>query len=194
MGSYEVAGHVVDHPPLFACRKHKKILGLNQAFVKELLAWAPDMATQNFTDVAALCLDGDDLAFKLSDYLIPPKVLIFNPRKIEGPGALPFLVVLVDSRFYGIPASYLRRRIFDGCEECAKENDPASDAQFPDYRRPARKAPAAAAGAAAAKLPTGMTKSLGKPGAPGAAPPAQAPPKPATPTKRQLPPPREPPP
>ena len=187
MSSYEVAGHVVDHPPLFACRKHKKFLALNQAFVKELLAWAPDMATKNFTDVAALCLDGDDLAFKLSDYLIPPKVLIFNPRKLEGPGALPFLVVLVDSRFYGIPASYLRRRIFDGCEECTKENDPASDAPFPDYRRPAKKAPAAAPGNA----PTGMTKQLGKPGA---APPAQAPPKPGTPTKRQLPPPREPPP
>jgi hypothetical protein len=140
MSSYEVAGHVVDHPPLFACRKHKAILGLNRSFVEELLAWAPDLQPQNLTDVGAACLDGDDQAFKTSEYLIPPKVLVFNPRKIQGAGALPVVIVLVDRRFYGLPSSYLRRRIFDGCEECTKENDPASDSSFQDYRPPAKRA------------------------------------------------------
>ena len=63
MSSYEVAGHLIDHPPLFACRKHKAILALNRAFIQELLAWSPDLQPQNLTDVAAACLDGDDQAF-----------------------------------------------------------------------------------------------------------------------------------
>jgi hypothetical protein len=143
MSSYEVADHLVDHPPLFMCRKHKSFLKLNRSFVEELIAWAPDLQPQNLTDVAATALGGDDQAFRLSDYLVPPKLVIFNPRKIPGHGALPYLVVLVDRKFFGIPASYLRRRIFEGCEQCAAENDPTSDAQFPDYKPPVKKAPPA---------------------------------------------------
>src|SRR5271154_840575 len=134
MPSYQVADHSVDHPPLFACRKHKSMLRFNRSFVEELLAWAPDLPPQNLTDVAATSLGGDDQAFRTTDYLVPPKLVVFNPRRIEGHGSLPFIVTLVDRKFFGIPASYLRRRVFDGCEQCATENDPASDASFPDYK------------------------------------------------------------
>jgi hypothetical protein len=125
MSSYQVADHLVDHPPLFACRKHKNFLKLNRSFVEELLAWAPDIQPQNLTDLASNALAGDDLAFRLSEYLIPPKITLFNPRKIGGHGALPYVIVFVDKRFFGIPSSYLRRRIFDGCDECVAENDPS---------------------------------------------------------------------
>src|SRR5579871_3541913 len=137
MPSYDVVGHLVDHPPLFACRKHKNFLRFNRSFVEELLAWAPELQPQNLTEVAAGSLGGDDKAFLTSDYLIPPKVSIFNPRKVQGHGALPFVIVFIDKRFFGIPASYLRRRFFEGCVECAGENDPTSDASFPDYKPPA---------------------------------------------------------
>ena len=36
-------------------------------------------------------------------------------------GSLPVVIVLVDNHFYGVPSSYLRRRIFSGCEECEEE-------------------------------------------------------------------------
>src|SRR5262249_14331643 len=140
VSSYQVGEHVVDHPPLFACRKHKQFLKLNRSFIDELVAWAPDILPANLTDVAAMSLAGDDQAFRLSDYLIPPKVTLFNPRKITGHGALPYVIVFIDKRFFGIPSSYLRRRIFDGCDECTAENDPASDASFPDYKAPPPKA------------------------------------------------------
>ncbi|MBI3723166.1 hypothetical protein HY251_04305 [bacterium] len=182
MPSYEVAGHVVDHPPFFACRKHKALLRMNRAFVEEMLAWAPELQPQNLTEVAASALGGDDKAFLTSDYLIPPKVSIFNPRKVQGHGSLPFLIVFIDKRFFGIPASYLRRRFFEGCTDCQAENDPTSDASFPDYKPPAPPPPKPRTQAVpgAAKP---VTKSLappkdGPPGTPGPAPrpPAGAPP------------------
>jgi hypothetical protein len=199
MSSYQVADHIVDHPPLFACRKHKAFLKLNRSFVDELIAWAPDIQPQPLTDAAAPALDGDDLAFKLTDYLIPPRITLFNPRKIVGAGSLPFTVIFIDKRFFGIPASYLRRRIFDGCEQCAAENDVASDASFPDYkakpkpqpapaRAPTRAIPAPGAPAAkpGTKPVTGATpKAQPKPGAAGSAgtkPTRSIPARPAEPT------------
>lgn len=176
MSSYDVGDHLVDHPPLFACRKHKAFLKLNRNFVEELVAWAPDIAPANLTELAAASLGGDDEAFRLSDYLIPPKVTLFNPRKIQGHGALPYVIVFVDKRFFGIPSSYLRRRIFDGCEQCVAENDPASDASMPDYRpRAAAPRPAAAPAPAGAPGTRPMTKSVPRPpgaGAPGGPVPA----------------------
>lgn len=150
------------------------MLKLNRPFVEELLAWAADLTPQNLHDVAASALDGDELAMRLSDYLVPPKVLIFNPRKIEGRGALPFITVLVDRKFFGLPASYLRRRVFDGCEECTAENDPASDAAYPDYKPPLRAAPAPRPPATPRGQPRPMTKSMPA-GGPGGPRPATAP-------------------
>ena len=51
MSSYQVADHLVDHPPVFACRKHKTILKLNRSFIDELLAWAPDLQPANLTEI-----------------------------------------------------------------------------------------------------------------------------------------------
>ncbi|HZU95966.1 MAG TPA: hypothetical protein VFF73_04600 [Planctomycetota bacterium] len=193
MSSYEVADHLVDHPPLFMCRKHKSFLKLNRSFVEELIAWAPDLQPQNLTDVAATSLGGDDQAFRLSDYLVPPKLVIFNPRKIPGHGALPYLVVLVDRKFFGIPASYLRRRIFEGCEQCAAENDPTSDASFPDYKPPVKKpAPQPAPQPAPGATRSGPMPAVAKPSAqpkpptqkaPAVRPPAQQSPGQPVPTK-----------
>jgi hypothetical protein len=173
VSSYQVGDHTVDHPPFFACRKHKSFLKFNRSFVDELLAWAPNLQPQNLTEVAAASLDGDDQAFQLSEYLVPARVIIFNPRKLEGHGALPYVIALVDRKFFGIPASYLRRRIFEGCEECSKENDPASDASFADYRPPAPRVPPRPAGAPQRPL----TKAVPAPGTgkPAAPRPAQTP-------------------
>ncbi len=176
MPTYQVGDHVVDHPPLFACRKHKTILKLGRSFVDELVAWAPDLQPQNLTEVAAGSLDGDDEAFRLSDYLVPARIVIFNPRKIEGHGALPYFVVLIDRKFFGIPSSYLRRRAFDGCFDCTEENDPASDASFPDYKAKPKPAPAPAPRPAAPPAKSGTVPAVAKPGtgavpAPGAKPP-----------------------
>jgi hypothetical protein len=180
MPTYQVGDHVVDHPPLFACRKHKTILKLNRSFVDELVAWAPDLQPQNLTEVAAGSLDGDDEAFRLSEYLVPARVVIFNPRKIEGHGALPYFVVLIDRKFFGIPSSYLRRRAFDGCFDCAEENDPASDAAFPDYKPKPKPAPAPRPAAPAAPpAKSGTVPAVAKP-ATGAPPPGQK-----APTQRQ---------
>jgi hypothetical protein len=163
MSSYQVADHVVDHPPLFACRKHKAFLKLNRSFIDELIAWAPDIQPQPLTDAAAPALDGDDLAFKLTDYLIPPRITVFNPRKIVGAGSLPFTLIFIDKRFFGIPSSYLRRRIFEGCDECNLENDVASDASMPDYRQKPKTAPVRApTKAIPAPAPAG-TKAVTKP-------------------------------
>jgi hypothetical protein len=190
MSSYEVGDHFVDHPPLFACRKHKSFLKLNRAFIDELVAWAPDIQPQNLTDLASAYLDGDDQAFRLSEYLIPPKVTLFNPRKIQGHGALPYVIIFVDKHFFGIPSSYLRRRIFDGCQECLAENDPASDASMPDYHPPAPKAARPAPAPAPAPRPTKSVKpappsatgsgAVPRPQAPAAKPAPQAPTKSTT--------------
>ena len=89
MPSYEVGEHTVDHPPIFACRAHKTFLKLSPTFIDELLAWHDAWPPQNFDQVGGQALAGDEAAFRLSDYLIPPKITLFNPRNIPGHGALP---------------------------------------------------------------------------------------------------------
>lgn len=138
MPTYEVFGHVIDHPPMFACREHREFLELNVGFVEELLNWAEQEESQTLISAGANALRGDTQAFALSPYLIPPKLTVFNPRNVPGHGALPVAWVFVDRKFFGIPASYLRRRIFTGCQECIDQNDPASDHDFRDYRPPQR--------------------------------------------------------
>jgi hypothetical protein len=124
---------------MFACREHRCFLDINIGFVEELLNWAEQEESQTLVSAGAEALFGDTHAFALTPYLIPPKLTVFNPRKVKGHGALPVAWIFVDHKFFGIPASYLRRRIFVGCEECAKQNDPASDHAFRDYRPPPRK-------------------------------------------------------
>jgi hypothetical protein len=175
MSSYQVGDHQIDHPPLFMCRKHKAFLRFNRSFVDELVAWGPELQPQNLTDVAATSLGGDDKAFLTSDYLVPPKLVVFNPRRVPGHGSLPMVIVLVDRKFFGIPASYLRRRVFDGCEQCAAENDPASDASFPDYKLPPRpQKPPTQVRPAATLPPSGQPRgATPRPGPPPAAQPAK---------------------
>lgn len=110
--------HLVDHPPLFACREHKKMLRLSARFVDELIACGQDIMPGNPQEIAASFLKEAELAYKLPEFLLPPKWILFNPRGLRGAEALPYAVVLVDKRFFGIPARYLSPDRFDGCDEC----------------------------------------------------------------------------
>src|SRR5687767_12753393 len=107
MPSYQAGDHKVDHPPYFACREHKQFLKLTPAFVQELVACAADVVPGNLSDIAAPYLGGDADAFKLPEYLIPPRVVLYNPDGLRGPSALPFGLIFIDKRFIGIPSAYL---------------------------------------------------------------------------------------
>ena len=107
MPFYEAGDHKVDHPPLFACREHKQFLRLRASFVNELVKSLEDMVPGNLHEIAAPYVNNDTNAFKLPDYLVPPRVLIYNPDGLRGPAALPFTLVFIDKRFIGIPAAYL---------------------------------------------------------------------------------------
>lgn len=113
--------HQVDHPPLFACREHKNLLRLSARFVDELLSIAQDVMPGNPDEIATAFLREAGPAFRLPEFLIPPKIFLFNPRGLRGAEALPYTVVLIDRKFFGIPARYLTPDRFDGCDECAEE-------------------------------------------------------------------------
>ena len=152
MVSYSVGpddGHRVDHPPLFACREHKQLLRLSARFVEELLSIGQDVMPGNPEEVAQSFHPPAAVAYRLPEWLIPPKVILFNPQNLRGPEALPFCLVLVDEkRFFAIPARYLTPDRFDGCEECKsrpyrrpqtqmRRRPPPSPAQgVPAMRRP----------------------------------------------------------
>src|SRR5437870_11209780 len=118
MPFYELGEHKIDHPPLFACRAHKQFLKLTAGFVKEILNLSQDVVPGNLSEVAAPFIGGDANAFKLPEYLIPPRVVLYNPDGLRGASALPFTLVFIDKKFVGIPAAYLTRERFDGCTEC----------------------------------------------------------------------------
>ncbi|RMG14357.1 MAG: hypothetical protein D6731_10490 [Planctomycetota bacterium] len=122
--------HLVDHPPLFACREHKKMLRLSARFVTELIAAGQDIMPGNPQEIAGSFLPPAETAYRLPEFLLPPKLTLYNPRGLRGAEALPYAIVLVDKRFFGIPARYLSPDRFDGCEECRKRR-----------RRPPRGAP-----------------------------------------------------
>ena len=123
----EDAAHRVDHPPLFACREHKALLRLSARFVEELLAVGLDVMPGNPEEVAQAFLPAVAVTYRLPEWLIPPKIVLFNPQNLRGADALPYTLVLVDEkRFFGIPARYLTPDRFDGCEECKQK----------PYRRP----------------------------------------------------------
>ncbi len=75
----------------------------------------------NPDEIATAFLREAGPAFRLPEFLIPPKIFLFNPRGLRGAEALPYTVVLVDRKFFGIPAKYLTLDRFDGCEECAED-------------------------------------------------------------------------
>ena len=112
--------HRVDHPPIFACREHKSLLTFGARFVAELLSVGQDVMPGNPDEIAAGYMREVQPTFTLPHFLIPPKVVLFNPRGLRGPEALPFTIVLVDKKFFGIPARYLTPDRFDGCEHCKK--------------------------------------------------------------------------
>jgi hypothetical protein len=118
MPVYNVGEHKVDHPPLFACREHKSLLRISEKFVGELLAAAEDVVAGNLAEYAAPILGGNEAAMRLPDYLIPPRLVIFNPDMLRGPEALPFAVIFVDKKFMGVPAHYFTKDRFEGCPEC----------------------------------------------------------------------------
>ena len=121
MGTYYVGDgdqHRVDHPPLFACREHKALLTLSGRFVMELLASAQDVMPGNPAEIASSYLKAAQPAYTLPGFLIPPKIVLFNPRGLRGAEALPYCFVLIDKKFFGIPARYLTPDRFDGCEVC----------------------------------------------------------------------------
>jgi hypothetical protein len=135
--------HVVDHPPLFACREHKSLLKLSTRFVDELLTTAQDVMPGNPDEIATAFLREAGPAYKLPEFLIPPKIFLFNPRGLRGAEALPYAVILVDRKFFGIPARYLTPDRFTGCDECAEEF--------------ARRRPPPPAGAGAPRPPSART-------------------------------------
>jgi hypothetical protein len=207
MPFYEAGDHKVDHPPLFACREHKQFLRLRASFVNELVKSLEDMVPGNLHEIAAPYVNNDTNAFKLPDYLVPPRVLIYNPDGLRGPAALPFTLVFIDKRFIGIPASYLTARCFEGCPDCPEAPLEGARIQRPVPTQQSASGPHKAAAANPAKSSPNLTGSAilrpgtvppqkkPSPAAPAPAPrPAGAPggaPKPAAP-KPAAPPPRPP--
>jgi hypothetical protein len=118
MPFYEAGEHKIDHPPLFACREHKQFLRLTPTFVKEILTASADVVAGNLAEIAAPYVGGDQNAFKLNEYLIPPRVFLYNPDFLKGAAALPFTLIFIDKKFVGIPAAYLTRDRFEGCPDC----------------------------------------------------------------------------
>ncbi len=110
--------HMVDHPPLFACEweGRKTLLKLNKSFVEELLATAQDIMPGNPGEIAGAYFKPAELTFTLHSFLIPPKIVLYNPEHLRGPEALPYTVVLIDKKFFGIPAAYLTPDRFSGCD------------------------------------------------------------------------------
>ncbi|MBL4846317.1 MAG: hypothetical protein JKY65_12380 [Planctomycetes bacterium] len=110
--------HMVDHPPLFACEweGRKTLLTLNASFVDALLATAEDIMPGNPGEIAGIYFKPVEATFTLHSFLIPPKIVLYNPDSIRGPEALPYLVVLIDKKFFGIPAVYLTPDRFEGCD------------------------------------------------------------------------------
>lgn len=127
MVTYVVGGgeggpeHQIDHPPLFACREHKNLLKFSARFVDELLATSQDVMPGNPDEIAQAFLQAAAPAYRLPEFLIPPKLVLFNPRGLRGAEALPYAIVLIDRKFFGLPARYLTPDRFDGCDECAEE-------------------------------------------------------------------------
>jgi hypothetical protein len=110
--------HMVDHPPLFACEceGRKTLLTLNKSFVEELLATAQDIMPGNPGEIAGVYFKPAEMTFTLHSFLIPPKIVLYNPDQLRGPDALPYTVVLIDKKFFGIPAIYLTPDRFAGCD------------------------------------------------------------------------------
>lgn len=146
VGEGEAGEHQVDHPPLFACREHKNLLRFTTRFIDELLSNAQDVMPGNPDEIATAFLREAGPAYRLPEFLIPPKIFLFNPRGLRGAEALPFTVILVGRKFFGIPARYLTPDRFDGCDECAEERA---------QRRPAAAAPAPAQRGAPPRGPAG---------------------------------------
>jgi hypothetical protein len=136
MPSYQAGDHKIDHPPLFACREHKQFLKLTEKFVKDILGVAADIVPANLSEVASGMLGGNADGFKLPEYLIPPRLVLYNPDFLKGPAALPFTIVFIDKRFVGIPAAYLMQDKFGGCAEC--DLSPASSGAPARAAAPAR--------------------------------------------------------
>ena len=110
--------HLVDHPPLFACREHKRMLRLSGQFVTELIASSEDIMPGNPQEIVGSYLPAAEPAYKLPEFMLPPKVILYNPRGLRGAEALPYAIILIDKRFFGIPARYLSPDRFDGCDDC----------------------------------------------------------------------------
>jgi hypothetical protein len=110
--------HLVDHPPLFACEYEgrKSLLTLNANFIQEMLSASQDIMPGNPGEIASGYFKPAEVTFTLPSFLIPPKVFLYNPNQLRGPEALPYLVILIDKKFFGIPARYLTPDRFAGCE------------------------------------------------------------------------------
>ena len=104
VGEAGASEHQIDHPPLFACREHKNLLKLAPRFVDELLATSQDVMPGNPDEIAQAFLRDAAPAYRLPEFLIPPKLFLFNPRGLRGAEALPYSIILIDRKFFGIPA------------------------------------------------------------------------------------------
>ncbi len=165
--------HRVDHPPLFACREHKQILRFSERFVAELLAVSQDIMPGNPDEIVGSFLPPAEGAYKLPEFLIPPKVFLYNPRGLGGAEAVPYAIVLVDKKFFGIPARYLTADRFDGCEQCKER-----------VREARRRRQAAGTG------PTPRPRPPGAPGGPASSGVRRGPPAPGAPAPAPRPRPR----
>ncbi len=145
MGTYFVGegdAHCVDHPPVFACREHKQLLRFSARFVAELLATAQDVMPGNPDEIVGSFLPPAAPGYRLPEFLIPPKVILYNPRNLTGPDAMPYIIALVDKKFFGVPARYLTPDRFDGCEDC-KERVRQARRRRQQGTGPARRPPGA---------------------------------------------------
>lgn len=135
--------HMVDHPPLFACEweGRKTLLTLNKSFVEELLSTAQDIMPGNPGEIAGAYFKPAELTFTLHSFLIPPKIVLYNPEQLRGPEALPYTVVLIDKKFFGIPAAYLTPDRFEGCEGLKSMKVRPRQRSQPQQQQPPRPRP-----------------------------------------------------
>ncbi|MCA8924527.1 MAG: hypothetical protein KDD82_22135 [Planctomycetes bacterium] len=106
------AQHRVDHPPLFAAREGKRLLTFSASFVEELLTTAEDRVPVHLDEIASKLSRDSAPAYQLPGFLLPPKIVLYNPDNLRGVAALPYVVALVNTTFFGIPAHYLKHTCF----------------------------------------------------------------------------------
>ena len=68
----------IDHPPIFACRAHRQLLRFTPRFVQEMASVAQDVLPGTLDEMGAAFLREAAPMFRQPDWLLPPKIVLFN--------------------------------------------------------------------------------------------------------------------